>query len=258
MVDFVHPFPGKNPGDPLTNEEIIRALRLSLCAEEEATQLYDLIAEYVDDKRISKIMKDVANEEQVHKGEFQKLIDIFVDDEETLVEEGKQEAEEKMSSTIVYLKKLATDLIKVVSDNLAQTIVNDLNLKGVWPEFEKMARKYYRKREELDKFSPIVRTRNDIVPKELEKEFDIHNKEAWLKHRPDVVNAVIDAIKNQFVGYETEVDYKGIPASPSYAPIERRVKEAEVDEIHNFDTYQEEGDENYRLDIHLTFKLEEG
>jgi len=98
MVDFVHPFPGKNPGDTLTKQEIIRALRLALAAEEEATQLYDLIAEYVDDKRIKKIMKDVADEEQVHKGEFQKLLDLYVEDEIKLVEEGKQEAEEKIGS----------------------------------------------------------------------------------------------------------------------------------------------------------------
>lgn len=110
MVDFVHPFPGKNVGDPLTKQEIIRALRLSVCAEEEATQLYDLIAEYVDDDQIKKIMKDVANEEQVHIGEFQKLLDLYEEDEVKLVEEGKQEAEEKMSSIVAHLKKLANDL----------------------------------------------------------------------------------------------------------------------------------------------------
>lgn len=98
MVDFVRPFPGKNPGDPITKEELISALRLALCAEEEATHLYDTIAAYVDDERVKKIMKDVADEEQVHIGEFQKLLNIVEEDEEEKVEEGEGEAEEKMDS----------------------------------------------------------------------------------------------------------------------------------------------------------------
>jgi len=98
MVDFVHPFPGKKPGDKITKQELISALRLSLCAEEEATHLYDTIAEYTDDERVKKVMKDVANEEQVHVGEFQKLLDLMEDDEEEKVGEGKKEAEEKIES----------------------------------------------------------------------------------------------------------------------------------------------------------------
>jgi rubrerythrin len=105
-MEFVHPFPGKNPGDKLTKQELISALRLSLCAEEEATHLYDTIAEYTDDERVKKIMKDVADEEQVHIGEFQKLLDLLEDDEVEKVEEGEKEAEEKMED----IKRIA-DLI---------------------------------------------------------------------------------------------------------------------------------------------------
>lgn len=97
-MEFVHPFPGKNPGDEITETEIISALRLALCAEEEATHLYDTIAEFVDDERIKKIMEDVAAEEQVHIGEFQKLLDLFDDEEIEKTEEGEKEAEEKMES----------------------------------------------------------------------------------------------------------------------------------------------------------------
>ena len=112
MVTFIHPFPGKNPGDPITEQELISALRLSLCAEEEATHLYDTIAEYVDDEKIKKIMKDVANEEQVHIGEFQKLLDVYEEDEVEKIEEGKEEATEKISKTIRDLKRLARKLSK--------------------------------------------------------------------------------------------------------------------------------------------------
>ena len=69
---------------------------LGLCAEEEATHLYDTIAEYVSDGRVKKIMEDVAGEEQVHAGEFQKLLKVLEKDETELLEKGEDEAGEKM------------------------------------------------------------------------------------------------------------------------------------------------------------------
>ena len=109
-MEFVHPFPGKKPGDKITKQEMLSAIRLSLCAEEEATHLYDAIAEYVSDQRVKKIMEDVAGEEQVHAGEFQKLLKVLEDDEEELLQEGEGEAEEKMEDRAFNLrhhKKLA-------------------------------------------------------------------------------------------------------------------------------------------------------
>ena len=108
-MKFVHPFPGKNPGDEITKQELISAIRLSLCAEEEATQLYDTISEYVTDEKVIKIMKDVADEEQVHVGEFQKLLKLLEDDEEEKVGEGEEEAEEKMESVPNQIAKLISD-----------------------------------------------------------------------------------------------------------------------------------------------------
>jgi rubrerythrin len=95
-MEFVHPFPGKKPGDKVSKQELLSAIRLSLCAEEEATHLYDTIAEHVSDERVKKIMRDVAGEEQVHIGEFQKLLKILEDDEAEVLEEGEDEAGEKM------------------------------------------------------------------------------------------------------------------------------------------------------------------
>ena len=95
-MDFVDPFKGKTPGDPLSNQEIISAVRLSLCAEEEATHLYNRIAEFVPDERVKKLMVDVAKEEQVHIGEFQKLLKLLEADEEELLQKGEQEATDKI------------------------------------------------------------------------------------------------------------------------------------------------------------------
>jgi hypothetical protein len=99
-MEFVHPFPGKTPGDKISKQELISAVRLAVCAEEEAVHLYDTIAEYTDNEKIRKIMKDVADEEQVHVGEFTELVRMLDDDEEEKVDEGEKEAKEKMSSSI--------------------------------------------------------------------------------------------------------------------------------------------------------------
>jgi len=114
MVAFVHPFPGKNPGDKITKQELISALRLSLCAEEEATHLYDTIAEYADDEKIKKIMRDVADEEQVHIGEFQKLLDLYEDDEEENVGEGEGEAKKKMGTAKESISPI--DIARLIQD----------------------------------------------------------------------------------------------------------------------------------------------
>lgn len=97
-MEFINPFPGKNPGDEITNQELINVLRLSICAEHDATQLYDTIAEYVNDPKIKKIMKDVADEEQVHIGEFQYLLEIIEKDEKEKTEKGRQEVKEKLGT----------------------------------------------------------------------------------------------------------------------------------------------------------------
>lgn len=98
-MEFVHPFPNKKVGEEVTKQELLSAIRLALCAEEEATHLYDTIAEYIDNEQVKKIMKDVADEEQVHIGEFQKLLDDLQDDEVEKVEKGKDEVEEKTASS---------------------------------------------------------------------------------------------------------------------------------------------------------------
>lgn len=112
MVDFTHPFPGRVLGDTITKQELISALRLAVCAEEEATHLYNTIAEFVDDEKVVKIMLDVADEEQVHIGEFQKLLELTEADETEKVEEGKKEVDKKLKeSHIKSLRKLVSQLL---------------------------------------------------------------------------------------------------------------------------------------------------
>lgn len=99
-VEFVDPFPNKAPGDPISHQELVSALRLSIAAELEAAHLYDTIAEYTKDERVKKIMKDVADEEQVHAGEFQHVLELVESDEKEKMEEGVEEAKEKLAMSL--------------------------------------------------------------------------------------------------------------------------------------------------------------
>jgi len=70
MPTFGSPFSGLANNRKLTHEELIRAVRFTVAAEFEATQLYMQLAESTDNKLAAKVLKDVADEELVHVGEF--------------------------------------------------------------------------------------------------------------------------------------------------------------------------------------------
>ena len=91
MPEFVNPFTGVVPGRKMTDTELLRALRLDLSAEEEAVHLYLSHADATDNELAKKVLQDVANEERVHKGEFQRLISILSKEEDAFLAEGAQE-----------------------------------------------------------------------------------------------------------------------------------------------------------------------
>ena len=94
MPEFVNPFSGSVQGKKLSLRELSRALRLSLAAEEEATHLYESLADATDNELAKAVLQDIANEERVHKGEFQKLIELLLPDEAEFMAQGAQEVEE--------------------------------------------------------------------------------------------------------------------------------------------------------------------
>ncbi len=93
MPDFVNPFSGMVPRK-MTKEELIRAIRLDLSAEEEAVHLYMAHADATDDPLAKKVLIDIANEERVHVGEFQRLLSILAPDEDKLLADGAREVNE--------------------------------------------------------------------------------------------------------------------------------------------------------------------
>ena len=94
MPDFVNPFSGVVPGRKMTGAELVRALRLNLAAEEEAVHLYEAHADATDNELAKNVLHDIANEERVHAGEFQRLLNILLEDEEKLLAEGAAEVDE--------------------------------------------------------------------------------------------------------------------------------------------------------------------
>jgi rubrerythrin len=94
MPDFGSPFSGLANDRKLTKEELIRAIRFLIAAEYEAVQMYTQLAESIDDKLAITVLKDIADEEIVHAGEFLRLLKELTPDEEKYYVEGAGEVEE--------------------------------------------------------------------------------------------------------------------------------------------------------------------
>jgi rubrerythrin len=97
MPEFGNPFSGLKKDHKLTNEELIRAIRFMIAAEYEAIQLYMQLAESTDNKLAQDVLKDIADEERVHAGEFLRLLKELAPDEEKIYREGAKEVEEKIN-----------------------------------------------------------------------------------------------------------------------------------------------------------------
>ena len=94
MPEFVNPFSGMVPDRKMTKAELVRALRLNLAAEEEAVHLYESHADATDNELARKVLHDIADEERVHAGEFQRLLNILLEDEAKLLADGAAEVDE--------------------------------------------------------------------------------------------------------------------------------------------------------------------
>jgi len=96
MPDFGHPFSGLAKEKKLTDAELIRAIRFMVSAEYEAIQLYMQLAESTDNKLAIEVLKDIADEERVHAGEFLRLLHELAPDEAKFYQEGAEEVEEEI------------------------------------------------------------------------------------------------------------------------------------------------------------------
>lgn len=95
MPEFGQPFSGLKK-EKLTDEELIRSIRFMIAAEYEAIQLYMQLAESTDNELAIAVLKDIADEERVHAGEFLRLLKELAPDENDFYEDGAEEVEELM------------------------------------------------------------------------------------------------------------------------------------------------------------------
>jgi rubrerythrin len=96
MPEFGNPFSGVAHDRRLTPEELVRAIRFSIAAEYEAIQFYMQLAESIDHDLASRVLREIADEERVHAGEFLRLLKELEPEEEKFYAEGAGEVEEQM------------------------------------------------------------------------------------------------------------------------------------------------------------------
>ena len=96
MPEFGNPFSGLASGRKLNRAELTRAVRLMVAAEYEAVQMYTQLAESTDEKLAVEVLKDIADEERVHAGEFFRLLHELAPDEQKHYAEGTEEVEEEI------------------------------------------------------------------------------------------------------------------------------------------------------------------
>lgn len=103
MPEFGNPYSGLAKDRKLTQEELVRTIRFMIAAEYEAVQLYMQLAESTDNKLAVDVLKDIADEERVHAGEFLRLLHELAPDEQKHYNKGYEEVQE----IIDELKKTA-------------------------------------------------------------------------------------------------------------------------------------------------------
>ena len=97
MPGFGAPFSGLANERKLTKQELVRAVRFMVAAEYEAVQMYMQLAESTDNKFAIAVLKDIADEERVHAGEFVRLPHHLAPDEAKLYKKGAKEVDELLS-----------------------------------------------------------------------------------------------------------------------------------------------------------------
>jgi rubrerythrin len=77
--------------ESITDDEILRE---AIQDEYRAANLYEKMARRVSSSKVRRVLLDIANEEKVHIGEFEALLEEIDDDHYESTEEGYEEVEE--------------------------------------------------------------------------------------------------------------------------------------------------------------------
>jgi rubrerythrin len=96
MPEFGSAFSGLKNDKKLTDRELVRAIRFMIAAEYEAIQLYMQLSESTDNKLAIEVLRNIADEERVHAGEFLRLLRELAPDEEYFYAKGATEVEDEI------------------------------------------------------------------------------------------------------------------------------------------------------------------
>lgn len=77
--------------DKFTDRELTRAIRDAIIAEEGAIKQYETAADATDNEKVKKVLNEISDEERVHVGELQKLLNDLLPDEQELLDKGAEE-----------------------------------------------------------------------------------------------------------------------------------------------------------------------
>jgi len=143
MPSFVNPFEGNICDRKLNKEELIRAIRFSIAAEFEAIQIYNQLAESIEDAAAIEILNDIADEEKVHVGELQAVLFMLDPKEEELYSEGKDEVNEELTKKGSNMKfRLDQDLRiagQLIRKGSLINVTGNTRIPGSeWDEFEEV------------------------------------------------------------------------------------------------------------------------
>ena len=94
MPEFSSPFSGKASKKKLSHAELVRSIRFMIAAEYEAIQLYMQLSESTDNKLAIAVLRDIADEEREHAGEFLRLLHELEPNEQKFYDHGTEEVQE--------------------------------------------------------------------------------------------------------------------------------------------------------------------
>jgi rubrerythrin len=93
MPTFGTSFAGNNLDRKLSKDELIRAVRFDVAAEYEAVQFYVQQMAATDDKLTLAVLKDIAEEELKHAGQFLRLLQHLSPEDEKKLQHGYEETD---------------------------------------------------------------------------------------------------------------------------------------------------------------------
>ncbi|WP_041427480.1 demethoxyubiquinone hydroxylase family protein [Syntrophomonas wolfei] len=82
---------------PLSNEELIQALRVDITGELEAIIGYEAHIMATTDERVKKVLTHIANEERRHVGQLQQLLFVLNPGEQQYFDQGLQAIQQQQS-----------------------------------------------------------------------------------------------------------------------------------------------------------------